>query len=147
MSTQKAADEKPRRSWRLFGGSSDKPEATAETEHGMTASKGRATPGRRSSDTVEGNIVARSVGGIREYFEGVNAEIRKVTWPTREDTRRLSIIVLVTTVLASIALGLISLAFSELFEIGLSQPFIFLGFFVAVIVVGFVVYRRFDNPA
>jgi preprotein translocase subunit SecE len=147
MSTQKTADEKPRRSWRLFGGSSVKTEEPAEPERGTTAGKGRATPGRRSTEEVEGNAVSRGVGGIREYFEGVNSEIRKVSWPTREETRRLSIIVLITTVLASLALGLISLGFSELFAIGLTQPLIFLGFFIIVVVLGFVLYRRYNAPS
>jgi preprotein translocase subunit SecE len=147
MSTQKTADEKPRRSWRLFGGSSAKTEEAAEPERGTTAGKGRATPGRRSTDEVEGNAVTRRVGGIREYFEGVNSEIRKVSWPTREETRRLSTIVLITTVLASLALGLISLGFSELFAIGLTQPLIFLGFFIIVVVLGFVLYRRYNAPS
>jgi preprotein translocase subunit SecE len=147
MSTQKTADEKPRRSWRLFGGSSDKTDEAAEAERGVTAGKGRATPGRRVTETVEGNVVSRGVGGVREYFEGVNSEIRKVSWPPREDTIRLSTIVLITTVLASLALGLISLGFSELFQIGLTQPLVFLGFFIVVVVVGFVMYRRSNNPS
>jgi preprotein translocase subunit SecE len=142
MSTQKTADEKRRRGWRLFGGGSTAAEETEEEEHGVTASKGRATPGRRSTTTSEGNIVTRTVGGVREYFEGVASELSKVTWPTREDTRRLSIIVIITTVLASIALGIITLAFSELFQIGLGQPLVFLGFFVVVVALGFVFYLR-----
>src|SRR5690606_1542281 len=104
--------------------------------------KGRATPGRRASDEDEGNIVTRGAGGIREYFEGVVAELGKVTWPTREEARRLSAIVLIATLLASLVLGLVALGYSELFSLGLNQPIIFLGFFVIVVVIGFVMYRR-----
>ncbi len=144
MSTQKTADEKPKRGWRLFGGSSA-PAADEEAvpERGVTARKGRATPGRRTTEeTDEGNVVVRSVGGVREYFEGVQSELSKVTWPTREETIRLSSIVLVTTLISSLVLGLVALAYSELFRIGLNQPAIFLGFFIAVVVIGFVLYRR-----
>lgn len=145
MSTQNTADEKPKRSWRLFGGSSA-PAADEEAvpERGVTARKGRATPGRRTTEekTEEGNVVVRSVGGVREYFEGVQSELAKVSWPTREETIRLSSIVLVTTLVSSLVLGLVALAYTELFSIGLSQPIIFLGFFVAVLVIGFVMYRR-----
>ena len=44
-------------------------------EKGVTAGKGRATPGRRAqqaeSEDQEGNIVTRPIGGVREYIEGV----------------------------------------------------------------------------
>ena len=105
-------------------------------ERGITASKGRPHAGRRRQEEEEddsGNVATRTVGGIREYFEGVRSELQKVAWPTREETRRLTIIVLITLILAALILGAISLSFTELFRIGLSQPLILLGFmFIAV---------------
>jgi preprotein translocase SecE subunit len=146
MSTPKTADEKPRRSWWPFGGSTEKVEQEEDLdERGLTAPKGRATPGRRSTTTSDGNAVVRSVGGIRENFEGVQEELRKVTWPTRQEAIRLSTIVLITTVLSSLALGLIALTYSELFRLGLDQPALFLGFFVLVLVIGFILYRRSNS--
>jgi preprotein translocase SecE subunit len=142
MSTEKTADEKPKRNWWPFGGSSATSEEESDQESGITARKGRATPGRRATADEDGNAITRSVGGIREYVEGVQSEILKVTWPTREEARSLSTIVLVTTLLSSIILGIVTLAYSELFRIGLGQPLLFLGFFVLVIVIGFVLYRR-----
>ena len=142
MSTEKTADEKPKRSWWPFGGASTPLEEEEEQERGVTARKGRATPGRRVTEDEGGNVVVRSAGGIREYIEGVQSEISKVTWPTREEARSLSSIVLVATLLSSVILGLVTLAYSELFQVGLGQPLIFLGFFVLVIVIGFVLYRR-----
>ncbi len=142
MSTQKTADEKPRRSWWPFGGASRAEEEEESVEPGMTAPKGRATPGRRTTEPDEGNAVTRTFGPVREYFDGVVEEVEKVTWPTREEAIRLSAIVLVTTVLSSIALGIIAFAYSLLFQFGLNQPMIFLAFLVLVLVVGFVVYRR-----
>jgi preprotein translocase subunit SecE len=151
MSTQKTADEKPKRGWWPFGGSSsvDQDQEQVVEGRGVTAPKGRATPGRRAAeeDGDEGNVVVRSVGGVREYVEGVQAEINKVSWPTREETRRLSIIVLATTLIASLILGVITLAYSELFRIGVNQPIIFLAFFVAVITIGFVLYRRANRSS
>ncbi|HLV37065.1 MAG TPA: preprotein translocase subunit SecE [Spirillospora sp.] len=145
MSTQKAADEKPRRGWRLFGGSASQvSDEEADGGHSVAVRKGRATPGRRATSEAEGggNFITRSVRSVREYFEGVQSELGKVTWPTREETIRLSSIVLVTTLISSIILGLIALGYSELFRIGLDQPMLFLGFFVGVVVIGFVLYRR-----
>ncbi len=65
----------------------------------MTVGKGRATPSRRRQDEAEedsGNVATRTVGGLREYFEGVRSELGKVILATREEARRLTIIVLVT---------------------------------------------------
>jgi uncharacterized membrane protein YjjP (DUF1212 family) len=66
---------------------------------------------------------------------------------TREDAIRLSVIVIITTVLSSLALGLVAYAFSLLFQVGLDNPMIFLAFFVIVLIAGFVIYRRSNRPA
>jgi len=34
-------------------------------------------------------------GGLGEYLKGVKAELKKVTWPTKKDTVKFTIIVLV----------------------------------------------------
>lgn len=51
------------------------------------------------------------------YLRGVRAEMRKVTWPTREMTLRLTGIVLAVTVSMSAALGVIDWALSKLFTL------------------------------
>lgn len=114
---------------------------------GITVGKGRATPGRRNTQEVvqTGNVITRSFASLREYFEGVNAEIRKVSWPTREEIRRLTTIVLLATIAASIILGIISALFTELFRLGLSTPIIFLIVFAVAAAIGFVIYRRTAN--
>jgi preprotein translocase subunit SecE len=96
---------------------------------GITAGKGRATPSRRRQEEAEedeGNVATRTVGGLSEYFAGVRSELGKVIWPTREETRRLTIIVLIALVISSIILGAISLLFTELFKVGLIYPIILL---------------------
>ena len=142
MSTQKTADEKPRRSWWPFGGGSQDEDEDEEVEQGMTAPKGRATPGRRTTEADEGNFVTRTFGPVREYFDGVIEEVEKVTWPTREEALRLSAIVLATTVASSIALGIIAFLYSLLFQFGLEQPLIFVALLVVVVIAGVVIYRR-----
>ncbi len=42
-------------------------------------------------------------------------ELRKVTWPSREDATRLTVIVIVICVAAGLFLGAFDLAFTELF--------------------------------
>lgn len=125
-------------------------EATPSSR-GITAPKGRATPGRRTQEIqeekAESGVVAtvtspfRSIG---EYWEGVRSELQKVVWPTREETRRLATIVLVVTIIASIALGGLSLLFNAVIAAGLSSPIVF-GVILALTVIGFAVYLRTAN--
>ncbi len=89
-----------------------------DSGRGISERKGRATPSRRAQLEVEeakaeGNFITRPLRGLRDYIEGVRSEVQKVAWPTREETRRLTIIVLVVTILASITLGVISLAYQR----------------------------------
>ncbi len=142
MSTEKTSGTSTRRSWWPFGNRSE--ELEEQQERGVTASKGRATPGRRNLPVVveSGNRLTRPFISLLGYFEGVRDEVKKVSWPTREEARRLSVIVLVSTLLSALVLGLITLGYSELFAIGLSQPLIFLGFFVVVVGLGAFFYIR-----
>lgn len=124
-----------------------RPAAVAEPEpqeRGITAGKGRPTPSRRRQEEEEddsGNVATRTVGGIREYFEGVRSELQKVAWPSTAETRRLTIIVLGTLIAAAIILGAVSLTFTELFRIGLSQPLLLLGFMFVAVTAGVIFWR------
>ncbi len=112
-------------------------------DRSVTAAKGRATPSRRKlEDEVEtSNFLTRSLGSLREYFDGVRSELDKVVWPTRDETQRLTIIVLITLVASAIVLGAISFVFTELFRIGLGAPIILLAVMLVAVVGGLVVYR------
>ena len=44
------------------------------------------------------------------------AELNRVTWPTREETTRLSIMVITVAVIVGIFLGVIDLGFSSIFN-------------------------------
>ncbi|HEC23185.1 MAG TPA: preprotein translocase subunit SecE [Chloroflexi bacterium] len=48
------------------------------------------------------------------YFQETAEELRKVSWPTWEETVRLTVIVLGTTVVSAVFLGLLDLLFREL---------------------------------
>lgn len=119
------------------------PEEEVVEDRSITPGKGRATPSRRrqEEDEEEGNLATRTVGGLRGYFEGVRSELDKVVWPTREEIRRLTTIVLVTLVVCSLVLGTISFLFTELFRLGLNSPIVLLAVMVIGIVVGLVVLR------
>lgn len=116
---------------------------------GITVGKGRPTPSRRTQEieTVsdEGNFITRTFGTLRGYVDGVNSERMKIVWPTREETRRLTQIVLLVTIVSAIVLGIITLIFSAILDAGLRSPgLIFGGMFVAALVI-FGVYLRRSN--
>ena len=116
-----------------------------EDPRGITAGKGRPTPSRRQqeemADEPQGNFFTRLIAGLREYFAGVRSELTKVTWPTREDTRRLTIIVIITLIISSIVLGIIAYFFTQLFGIGLQSPAILLALLLGGAVLGIVIAR------
>jgi len=67
----------------------------------------RSKSAKRSAD--QQNAVAR-------YFRETRGELRKVTWPTREESQRLTAIVLGVTAVMAIFLGLLDLLFSRSFQ-------------------------------
>lgn len=90
----------------------------------LTEAKGRATPSRRKSkekNEESGNALTRPFVAFADYLSNVRSELNKVTWPTREDTIRLTRIVIAVTIIAALALGLLSALLTQFMEIGL-QP-------------------------
>jgi len=53
-----------------------------------------------------------SLNKIVDYFKEVRTEVKKVTWPTRKETIKKTLMVLGITVLVSLFLGLIDYIFS-----------------------------------
>ena len=58
----------------------------------------------------------RAPSGVR-FFVEVVSELRKVTWPTRQETTRLTMLVLVVSVAIGVFLGIIDIAFARLFSV------------------------------
>lgn len=54
----------------------------------------------------------RKPNRVAEYFREARAELRRVTWPTREEALNLTWIVLVVTVVMAILLWLLGILFS-----------------------------------
>lgn len=57
---------------------------------------------------------AKSGNRVIRYFQDTGDELRKVTWPTRRQALRLTLIVLGTTLAFMIFLGLLDLLFHQL---------------------------------
>ena len=130
----------------------DDGEDEGASTRGITAPKGRATPGRRTQEIEEVkaetgivSTVTSPFRSISEYWEGVRSEMAKVIWPTREETQRLATIVLVVTIVSSVVLGVLSLIFSALIAAGLTSPLLVFGAIFVVAVVAFGFYLRSSN--
>jgi preprotein translocase subunit SecE len=69
----------------------------------VAKSKSRAAV---TSTGKEPNAVVR-------YFQETRAELRKVTWPTREEARNLTLIIVAVTIAMAVFLGLFDYLFQE----------------------------------
>ncbi|MHB0856702.1 MAG: preprotein translocase subunit SecE [Anaerolineae bacterium] len=62
-------------------------------------------------------VAEKKENRLLRYFKEVRAEIRKVVWPSRRTTMRLTAIVFGVTTVMSMALGLVDWLFSRLFAL------------------------------
>lgn len=69
-------------------------------------------PTTAQDDTPKG-LMAK-VKEFKSYLELSRTEIRKVTWPTVQETRKTSLVVLVFVVLMAFFLGVVDLGLSKL---------------------------------
>ena len=76
------------------------------------------------------------LGALVSYLRGVSAEMQKVTWPTQEEARRLTIIVLIVTLIFSIFLGAIDIFYGWWFDKGIADTGIFLLVGIPVLLIG-----------
>lgn len=54
---------------------------------------------------------------VLQFFKESKAELKKVVWPTKEDVISSIKVVIISTIIIAVVLGLLDLAFSELFRI------------------------------
>jgi len=64
--------------------------------------------------------LAGRIGQAKEFFEQAKVELKKVTWPTREETVKTGIAVLVFSVVMAIYLGVVDMVLSRLVALILS---------------------------
>jgi len=56
-----------------------------------------------------------------KVFGEVFQELRRVTWPTREETMRLTLMVIAVSATVGVFLGLIDIGFSRIFDVILNN--------------------------
>jgi preprotein translocase SecE subunit len=80
------------------------------------ARKDRPTPSQRPDTVKSSNPLVRVYQNAVEYFQEVRSELSKVAWLSREDTLRLTYIVLIVTAVSAAFLGLVSFLFGVLVQ-------------------------------
>jgi preprotein translocase subunit SecE len=58
----------------------------------------------------------KGMGSRFQFITNIIAELKKVTWPTRQEAIRLTIMVLIVCIVAGIFLGLADFGFTRLVE-------------------------------
>ena len=58
---------------------------------------------------------------VIQFFKESRAELKKVVWPTRDDVVSSIKVVIISTIIVALILGLLDLGFTELFRIVMRQ--------------------------
>jgi len=64
---------------------------------------------------VQRVVVKKRGNPVIRYLKETRSELKKVVWPSREETAKLTMIVIAVTVVMSISLGLIDYILARLF--------------------------------
>jgi preprotein translocase subunit SecE len=72
------------------------------------------------SKTMAQQVSAKPDNAVVRYFKETRAEIRKVSWPTREEATNLTVIVLAVTVAMAVFLGTVDFLFATLIRLIIS---------------------------
>ena len=123
---------------------------SVETSSAITEKKGKATPGRRTRKLKtakaepQGNTITRPLYTTIDYFSNVRSELNKVAWPSREDTRRLTILCINVTIASALFLGALAVVWSEFMRIGLepNMAWMLLAVIGAMLAGAFYMIRR-----
>ena len=68
----------------------------------------------RQSSSRQTQISKNRFGNISRSVKEIYAELGRVTWPTKEETTRLSIIVVSISIVIGLFLGVIDMGFSKI---------------------------------
>ncbi len=85
----------------------------------------------------------KSTNALMQQFYAVRSEIRKVTWPTREEARQLTIAVTVGTVVIAIFLFMIDLLFEGVIAGIIGENIIWI--IIGVVAIGLVLAAFYAN--
>ena len=87
---------------------------------------------------IEESFLTRMVEPIAHYFRETRAELRKVSWPSREEAWNLTLIVLAATTAMALILGAADFVFADVVRGVVTSNLLWIGIGVLVIVAGVV---------
>jgi len=98
------------------------PAADKPAQAKVPGSKPVAKAAGKGKDEASGQSTSLTAKftAAKEFFEQSKVELKKVTWPTRQDTVRTGIAVLIFSVIMAIYLGVVDMALSRLVALILS---------------------------
>jgi len=70
-------------------------------------------------DTPSRNWIARTA----EFFREVRAEVRKVTWPTWEELKKATTVIIIFVAILGVAIGWMDWLLQQIFVVGLAKLF------------------------
>jgi preprotein translocase subunit SecE len=74
-------------------------------------------PKSRTAPQQSSNRASNAIGRLRTNIDDIIAELRKVTWPNREETRNLTIVVIGISAGLGLLLGGIDLILSQIYQL------------------------------
>jgi preprotein translocase subunit SecE len=101
----------------------DKTQATpvADKPGKIAGPKPAVKPGKgKDESTAPGASVMARIESAKDFFEQSKAELKKVTWPTKQETVRTGVAVLVFSVIMALYLGVVDFALSRIVALILS---------------------------
>jgi preprotein translocase subunit SecE len=69
------------------------------------------------TQSTKPNVFRRTVDRTTEYLKDTRGELRKTSWPTREQATNLTLIVLAVTVVMAAFLGALDFVFAQLIRL------------------------------
>lgn len=85
--------------------------AEVKTEKGKEKSQ---SPDKEKQQREKTSVITRFSEGARRYFRETRGELRRVTWPTREESQRLTLVVIGVTIVFAVFLGALDFVFSTI---------------------------------
>jgi preprotein translocase subunit SecE len=81
-------------------------------------------------------VTPKEDNAVVKYFKETRAELRKVVWPTRDETKNLTIIVVSVTVAMAIFLGLLDYIFQIVTAGVIAGEYLWIGLAVILLAAG-----------
>ncbi|MBP7999974.1 MAG: preprotein translocase subunit SecE [Chloroflexi bacterium] len=86
----------------------------AEVKAEKGKEKGQSPEKEKQQKNQGENALTRFSEAVRRYFRETRGELRRVTWPTREESQRLTGVVIAVTIVFALFLGALDFVFSNI---------------------------------